>query len=432
MGFEDFSGAHFAILSITFLIALVLGAVVNKTNFCTMGAVSDAVNMGDWGRMRAWMFAIAVALVGMLVLESSGLVNPDQAFPPYRAGNLIWAENLLGGLIFGIGMTLASGCGNKTLIRIGGGNLKSVIVLLVIGTIAYFMVNPFPGTDQTLMSLLFLDWIRPMAVSLSGPQDLGSLVSSESAGTARLVIGGVLAAGLLAFIFKSAEFRTSFDNILGGLVVGAAVLGLWYASSNVTINYESMFDGEVSVTMREFLDPTTSQWDMNEDVRGEWSAAKPDMGAFSPQSFTFINPMGQTLGYTAKGFEMSLLSIGILALLGVIAGSFLWSILNRNFRIEWFTDFRDFLNHLIGAVLMGFGGVLAMGCTIGQGITGVSTLAVGSFISLISIVLGSALTMKVQYYKMVYEEEATFAKALTTALVDMRLLPASMRKLEAI
>jgi uncharacterized membrane protein YedE/YeeE len=184
--------------------------------------------------------------------------------------------------------------------------------------------------------------------------------------------------------------------------------------------------------MREFLDPTTSQWDMNEDVRGEWSAAKPDMGAFSPQSFTFINPMGQTLGYTAKGFEASLLSIGIMALLGVIAGSFLWSILSRNFRFEWFTNFRDFLNHFIGAVLMGFGGVLAMGCTIGQGITGVSTLAVGSIISLVSIVLGSALTMKVQYYKMVYEDEATFAKALTTALVDMRLLPASMRKLEAI
>jgi len=432
VAFEDFSGAHSAILGITFLIALVLGAVVNKTNFCTMGAVSDAVNMGDWGRMRAWMFAIAIALVGMLVLESSGLVNADQAFPPYRQGNLIWAENLLGGLLFGIGMTLASGCGNKTLIRIGGGNIKSVMVLLIIGVIAYFMLNPFPGSDQTLMSVLFIDWIRPMAISLSGPQDLGSLVSSESAATARIIIGGAFAAALLAFIFKSAEFRGSFDNILGGLAVGAAVLALWFASSNVMLSFESMFDGEVTVPVREFLDPTTSQWDMNEDVHGGWSAAKPDMAAFSPQSFTFINPMGQTLGYGAGGLDISLLSIGIVALLGVIAGSFLWAIVSKNFRFEWFTGTRDFLNHFVGAVLMGFGGTLAMGCTIGQGITGVSTLAVGSIISLVSIVLGSALTMKVQYYRMVYEEEATFAKALVTALVDMRLLPASMRKLEAI
>jgi len=432
VAFEDFGAAHSAILWITFAIALVLGAVVNKTNFCTMGAVSDAVNMGDWGRMRAWMFAIAVALVGMLLLESSGLGHPDQAFPPYRQENLIWAENLLGGLIFGIGMTLASGCGNKVLIRIGGGNLKSVMVLLVIGIIAYFMINPFPGSDQTLMSLLFLDWIRPMAVSLSGPQDLGSLVSSDSAGTARALIGGILAIGLLAFIFKSAQFRRSFDNILGGLVVGGAVLALWFASSNVMLSFESLFDGEVNVSVREFLDPTTSQWDMNEDVHGAWSAGKPDMAAFSPQSFTFINPMGQTLGYSAGAFDVSLLSIGIMAVLGVIAGSFLWALFSRNFRFEWFTSFRDFLSHFVGAVMMGFGGVLAMGCTIGQGITGVSTLAVGSIISLVSIVLGSALTMKVQYYRLVYEEEATFAKALTTALVDLRLLPASMRKLEAI
>jgi uncharacterized membrane protein YedE/YeeE len=100
--------------------------------------------------------------------------------------------------------------------------------------------------------------------------------------------------------------------------------------------------------------------------------------------------------------------------------------------VEWFASGRDFFNHFIGAVLMGFGGVLAMGCTIGQAVTGVSTLAIGSFIAFFGIVLGSALTMKVQYYKMVYEDEATFFKALITGLVDLKLLPSSLRKLEAI
>ncbi|MDH5786526.1 MAG: YeeE/YedE family protein, partial [Chromatiales bacterium] len=122
----------------------------------------------------------------------------------------------------------------------------------------------------------------------------------------------------------------------------------------------------------------------------------------------------------------------IMALLGVIAGSFLWAIISKGFRIEWFNSTGDFVTHLIGAILMGFGGVLAMGCTIGQGITGVSTLAIGSFITFISIVYGSALTMKVQYYKMVYEEDATFAKALITGMVDLKLLPSSLRKLDAI
>ncbi len=420
MTFDSFSQAQTVLLWASFGIALVMGAVVNKTNFCTMGAVSDMVNMGDWGRMRAWLLAIAVALTGVVVLESMGLVNAGDAFPPYRAGQLIWAENLLGGLLFGIGMTMASGCGNKTLIRIGGGNLKSIMVLLIIGVIAYFMVNPFPGTDKTLFSVLFYPWIRPLAINLSTNQDLGSLVSSSNPVTARLVIGGVLALGLLYFIFKAAEFRSSFDNILGGLVVGLCVLAAWYVSSNLSIT----IDGE-HYSLRSFA----QQW----DFLAESAAGKPaDTATLGPQSFTFINPMGQTMGFAAKGFGSAYLTFGIMSVFGVVAGSLLWSLISKGFRFEWFASFHDFRTHFVGAVLMGFGGVLGMGCTIGQGITGVSTLALGSIITFIAIVFGSTLTMKVQYYKMVYEDEATLTKAVVTALVDMRLLPTGLRKLEAI
>jgi uncharacterized membrane protein YedE/YeeE len=424
MIFDSFAEAQSVLLWSTFAIALVMGAVVNKTNFCTMGAVSDAVNMGDWGRMRAWLLAIAVALVGVVVLEAAGLVAANDAFPPYRMGQLVWAENLLGGILFGIGMTLASGCGNKCLIRIGGGNIKSIMVLLIIGVIAYFMVNPFPGSDQTLMSVLFIDWIRPLAVNVGPYQDLGSLVSSDNAVMARLVIGGFIAAFLLLVILKSAEFRSSFDNILGGVVVGLCVVGAWYVTSNLNLNIED----EV-VALRHAVTP--DYWDMYTDFH-EGIEEKPVAAPLSPQSFTFINPMGQTVGYAAQGFDSTLLTFGIMSVFGVILGSLLWSLLSKGFRIEWFASFKDFLNHFIGAVLMGFGGVLAMGCTVGQAITGVSTLAVGSIITFIAIVFGSALTMKIQYYKMVYEDEATFGKALITALVDMRLLPAGMRKLDAV
>lgn len=432
MVFESFSEANSTLLWATFAIAILMGAVVNKTNFCTMGAVSDVVNMGDWGRMRAWFFAIAVAVIGVTVLEANSMANPDNAFPPYRMGQLIWAENLLGGLIFGIGMTLASGCGNKTLIRIGGGNIKSIMVFLIIGVIAYFMVNPLPGSDQTLMSLLFFDWIRPLAVDMGGAQDLGTVIAgSDGAASARLWAGIILGLVLLVFVFKSADFRGNFDNVLGGLVVGLTILGAWYVTSNVMLQYEDWGE-EVTVTAREFLDPVSSRWDMAEAAREEWEADKPDMTSMSPQSFTFINPMGQTVGYTAQGLERSDLSFGVVAVLGIIAGSLLWAILSRGFRFEWFSSVRDFFNHFIGAILMGFGGVLAMGCTVGQGITGVSTLAIGSIITLFSIILGSALTMKVQYYKLVYEEEASFFKALIAGLCDMKLLPNSLRSLDKV
>jgi hypothetical protein len=420
MTFDDFFTAQSSFLWAAFGIALVMGAVVNKTNFCTMGAVSDLVNIGDSGRFRAWLLAIAVALLGVTLLEPLGLVNPDGSFPPYRSGELLWIENLLGGLMFGIGMTLASGCGNKCLIRIGGGNIKSIMVMLVIGVIAYFMVSPFPGSDKTLFSLLFYDWIRPLSVNLGASQDLGTLLGGKSADTARMVIGGVLGVLLLLFVFKSADFRSSLDNILGGLVVGLAIVAAWYVTTNVTIDA----DGEVLS-----LGGYYEEWDMLADS----DEGKPEQGRpLSPQSFTFINPMAQTVGYASGGFNRSLLTFGVMAFLGVIAGSLLWSLLSRSFRLEWFSSVGDFVNHLVGAILMGFGGVLALGCTIGQGITGISTLATGSFITFVAIIFGSALTMKIQYYKMVYEEEAGFFKALVASLADFHLLPNGLRKLDKV
>jgi uncharacterized membrane protein YedE/YeeE len=348
-------------------------------------------------------------------------VDADGAFPPYRNGQLIWAENLLGGIIFGIGMTLASGCGNKALIRVGGGNIKSIMVVVIIAVIAYYMINPFPGSDQTLFTLLFYDWIRPLSIDLAGNQDLGTVIAgAENAVTARLVIGLLLGLLLLVLVFRSADFRGSRDNILGGLVVGLAVLAAWYVTSSVMVNVDD--------------EPTgLSAYVQNWEFLADGSEGKPaDSRPLNPQSFTFINPMGQTYGYTKEVFDSAYLTFGVVALVGVILGSLLWALISGSFRIEWFASAKDFLSHFIGAILMGFGGVLAMGCTIGQAVTGVSTLAIGSFIAFAGIVFGSALTMKIQYYKLVYEEEAGFLSALVASLADMKLLPNGMRKLEKV
>ncbi len=421
MVFESFAESLSFFLWSTFIISILLGVIVNKTNFCTMGAVSDMVNMNDYSRFRAWLLAIAVALIGVSVFEYMEMVNVTSSFPPYRSTQLIYIENILGGIMFGIGMTFASGCGNKTLIRIGGGNIKSILVFFIIAIIAYYMTTPFPNSDKTLYSVLFYDWVNPLAISLESNQDIGALLGgAENTQIMRLVVGLIVAAGMLFYIFKAADFRSSKDNVLAGVAIGLIILTAWYTSSNITINAD---DSHYS------LSDYYAEWDMlAEDDEG-----KPATGrALNPQSFTFVNPIGQTYGYIKDSMDSALLTFGLISVIGVILGSLLWALISRSFRIEWFVDFKDFVNHTIGAVLMGFGGVLALGCTVGQGITGMSTLAVGSILTFISIIFGSALTMKIQYYKIVYEEEASFGKAFVTALVDMKLLPKSMRKLDAI
>ena len=402
---------HQEILLYGFLLAVVMGALVNKTNFCTMGAVSDWVNMGDTGRLRAWLFAIAIAMGGLIILESSGVVDLDSyelkdLRPPYRMANFEWLRYILGGLMFGIGMTLASGCANKTLVRVGGGNLKSVVVLIIASYFAYLMAHTDFYGDY------FYSWLNPLSIDLAkhgiGGQDIGRLAvgvaGAEDAINIRAIVGGIFTVLLLVVIWKSADFRKNLDNILGGLAVGLAIVAAWYLTAGAK--------------GQEWLENTSF---MDVPPRG--------VGA---QSFTFTSPMADTFNYALNITNMNFVTFGVIALAGVIVGSFLYAIIFRKFRIEWFQSGKDFVAHAIGAVLMGIGGVLGLGCTIGQGVTGFSTMAIGSMMTFVAIVFGSALTMKIQYYKMVYEDEATFMGAFVTALVDMKLLPGGMRKLEAV
>ena len=388
------------------VLGLVLGAVANGTNFCTMGAVSDWINMGDMRRLRSWFLAIAVAIIGVIWFESTGIIDISGSRVPYRSSMFFWPRYILGGLMFGVGMTLASGCANKNLIRIGGGNLKSIFVFVIVGMAAYAM------TKTDFYGVVFHSWMVPISPDLAtmGVDDqslgtiLGSILGLENPASLNLYIGTALALILLWIIFKSKDFRSSGELVLAGVSIGLLTLGAWYVTASSI--------GQEWVEAAEFMD-----------------VPPPGVGA---QSFTFVNPMSESLVVLQSGVDLNLVTFGVASLLGVIVGSFIYSIVSGSFRIEWFANIKDFINHLIGAVLMGIGGVLAMGCTLGQGVSGVSTIALGSFIALGSIIIGSALTMKIQYYKLVYEEEASFGKALITGMVDLRLLPEGMRKLEAV
>lgn len=405
MQFTDFFQAQWTILWVAFGLSVVMGAVVNKTNFCTMGAVSDWVNMGDLGRMRAWLLAATTAMLGVTVLEALGVFELQSTLPPYRGnvpaetGYLFnWGRFLLGGLMFGVGMTLASGCGNKTLIRIGGGNIKSIFVFAVIAVIAYFMVDPYKLLDSGTWYQNYIDpWLKNASFTMaSSQQDLGSLLRPAdgiSAVNLRLIIGLVLGALMVWVIFGSADFRRNFDGILGGLVVGLFVVVAWYVTTKTTVTV----DGSPASLTSFYVD----QWDL---VVGS-EEGKPQNGTtnLQPTSFTFISPIGQVYGYVASAFKSTYLTFGVMSVLGVMLGSLLWAILSRGFRIEWFASIKDFVMHMIGAILMGFGGVLGLGCTVGQAISGVSTLALGSFLTFIAIVVGSAVTMKIQLWIMMRE-----------------------------
>ncbi|MDO8608359.1 MAG: YeeE/YedE family protein [Phaeospirillum sp.] len=334
-----------------FVVGSVFGWTAQKTNFCTMGAISDIVFMGDWRRFRAWMLAVAVAVIGTQALEMAGLVAIGKSI--YLTPNLGWAGAVLGGLMFGFGMTLGGGCGNKTLVRIGGGNLKSVIVFLVLGFCSYMTLRGVIALGRIQLEASNLN-LASFGLASQGMPDILARLTGLSAGTARLALTALVGGGLAAWCFKDAEFRGSGRDVTGGAVIGLLVVAGW-AVSGILGNDE--FDPA----------PVTS--------------------------FSFVAPIGGSLQYLMS-FTGATIDFGIAAVGGVIFGSFLAAKAGGDFQVEAFTDADDLIRHLVGAALMGVGGVLALGCTIGQGITGMSTLALSAPIALGAILFGGVLGMK--------------------------------------
>jgi uncharacterized membrane protein YedE/YeeE len=364
-----------------FLAAVVFGAVANKTNFCTMGAVSDWVNMGDKNRLRAWFLAIGVAILGSQLLQAQGYIDLNKSI--YLSANFGWLGHLLGGFLFGVGMTLGGGCGQRTLVRAGGGNLKSLVVMLIMGITAYM-------TLRGLLALVRINVIEITNVDLAArqlaDQSLATLIQAAVGATdttmVRWIVAAVVGLGFSIYALVSVEFLKSFKNLSAGVTIGLLIVAGWYITGKIG-------------------------FDEFEPVRLE--------------SYTFVSPVAENLNYLMT-YTGSTINFGIAAVFGILAGSFLYAVLSGNFHIETFGSRGDMVNHMIGGVLMGFGGVIALGCTIGQGVTGMSTLALGAVITLTMIIFGAALTMKVQYYLM---DEHGFFRALRLALADMRLLPAA-------
>jgi uncharacterized membrane protein YedE/YeeE len=344
------------------LAGIAFGATAQRTNFCTMGALSDIVNLQDYRRFRAWMLAIAVAMAGSQALYLTGTIDLGKSI--YLTANLGWLGAVVGGLMFGFGMTLTGGCGNKTLVRLGAGNLKSLVVALVLGVFAFMTLRGLIGVARISFIESTNADLAGIGLGTQGIADLLAAGTGLSLQALRWIVAAAAMLALLWYCFKDAEFRASPINIVGGIVMGALIPIGW------------MITGLVGAD---------------------------DFEPVPLASFTFVAPIGEGLMYLMI-FTGTSINFGIAAVAGVVLGSFLMAIATGRFRIEAFNDRNDMLRHLAGAALMGTGGVLALGCTIGQGITGIATLALGSLVAVLSISAGGVYGLK-------YLEEGSFGGA---------------------
>ena len=357
------------VASLAFALAFVFGAVANRVNFCTMGAIADIVNFGNWHRMRMWVLAIAVAIAGSAILVLTGSVDLNKSI--FTGARVAWLSAIVGGFLFGFGMTLASGCGSKTLIRAGAGNLKSWIVFVMIGIAAYMTLRGLFAVWRTNALDVWRFDLTPLGAATS---DLPTILAALGVPAVKAWLPFAVAAVLAIFVFKDAEFRKSPELIVGGVVIGLVVVGGWYVSGHLGYVTE---------------DPAT----LEEKFFGTNSNRL--------ESFSFVAPIAYTIELLMFWSDQSrIVTFGIAAVLGMLLGSAAYALVSKTFRWEGFGSTEDVANHIVGGILMGFGGVTALGCTIGQGITGVSTLAVGSFLALGAIIGGCVAAMKYQEWRL--------------------------------
>jgi hypothetical protein len=330
------------------LIGFIFGWIVYRTDFCTMGSISDFMSFGDFRRFRAWILAGVVSVIGAQLLQAAGAVDLSKSM--YLTTNFNWVGNLFGGLMFGFGMVLAGGCASKNLARFGGGDLRSLVTLLVLGLFAYMAIGGLIGPIR--------DWVdRTTAINLADlkvqTQSVGALAGQrlgQGAVAADRLAGLLISGAGLTYCFFNRTFRTSPKHVWSGIGIGLCVIAGWALTG---------------LAFDELADKPTA-----------------------PISLTYVRPTGDTLEWLQRFTAARMPGFGVATVLGAILGAFIAATSMGRFKVTTFAGAQDMLRNLAGAALMGVGGVMALGCTIGQAVTGVSTLAVGSFIACAAIVVG--------------------------------------------
>ena len=329
-----------------FLIGLVFGAVGLLSGFCLTSGLRNWWTQGDGRMVRTFALALAVAIAGTQLLAGRGLVDLSQSI--YLQPSFSAPLMLCGGLMFGYGMVAANACASRALVLLGRGNLRSLVVVATVGVTAEITLKGLIAParvavlhfSQTTLHAVSV----PALISATGLDD--SIAQFGTAGA----IGGIL----LLFAFSHAPFRQAKGQIAAGVAMGLLIPAGWFATGTL--------------------------------------GADP----FNPApvaSLTFVAPIADTLQYAMLSTG-STLSFGIASVTGVLAGSFATALATRRFELEGYSSTRHMLRSIGGAALMGCGGALDYGCSIGQGLTGLSTLAVPSVVAATGILLGAAAALR--------------------------------------
>src|SRR5664280_40135 len=383
MSEADFQRLTNEVLSLSFAIAVAFGWVAQRTRFCTMGAVTDLVITGDWTRMRMWLAAAGTAIVGFNAMVFLGWVQADNSI--YAGPRVIWLSALAGGLMFGVGMVLASGCTSKNLLRAGTGNLKAVVVLLVVALAGF-------ATLKGITAVVRVNLLDSVAASVASHQDLPTLIGpvfAMSVRTAAALLGAVIGMALLAGALYSRANRSA-EIAFGGIAIGALVVTAWWTSGVFGFVAESPSTLEAT-----FVATNTHRM----------------------EALSFVSAVSYTADYLLFFSDASkVLTIGIVTAAGLPIGAWIDAISTRTFRWEGFHTTADLRNHLVGGALMGVGGVTALGCTIGQGLSGISTLSLTSFIAIASMIAGAIAAVKIRMWMMLREPEVQAQSKLSQVI----------------
>ncbi len=333
-----------------FLIGAAFGYLTQRANFCTMGSIAGWITLNDKRGLRAWALAVAIAMLAVAGLVHTGALDLSRTI--YTPPRLNWASSILGGLMFGAGMVLAGGCASRNLVRAGAGDLRSALTLLVTCLFASMTMGGIFGPVRASLE-------RLTAVTLPMPSQRITDMTASMTGTGdslNLAIPFIIAVTLIAVCFSDKPFRTSRRHLAIGVGVGLLVSASWALTG---LSYDEM-------------------------------AARVQ----PPVALSFVKPSADMFDWLERSTALGLPGFGVASVFGTFAGGALSAFLNRRFHLIAFADRADTLRHMAGAALMGTGGVLALGCSIGQGISGLSTLALGSILAAASIVAGTVLGLK--------------------------------------
>jgi len=322
---------------------VVLGFAARSVHFCTLGAIEEARYGAERMRLRTWLLAIGTAIALTQFLDLAGYIELQRSWR--LSGHIAFGGAIIGGLLFGLGMALVGTCAFGMLVRLGSGDMRALLSTLVLGIVGFM-------TMSGILAPLRLITVEQMAVELPplSSQMLPRLLFGDDAAMQAL-IAAVAVAASAGWALSRERYRQKVAQVAAGIVIGMVIAFGWFITS--TLGQETLYPQQ-------------------------------------PDSYAFVRPIGQSILWLmiASGASAKFLVGGVF---GVVAGAFLAAWRQRQIVWEAFDDAAEMRRHLLGASLMGIGGVLAGGCTVGQGMTGLAALSLTALLATASIVIGALI-----------------------------------------